>query len=326
MVTLLHCPFFGNRIEGLSELDWFPFEEGIRHQLIDVGETDLPEGDIFFGPTDRPEVGLPVIIVQGFEMLHTGLERQGFGYPCLKVCVARWLVDVGRRVGVPVEQLVYVPMGIDRSRYRVATPLVRRPARVAMLYSSHRAKGWEVGLEALERAHQEVPELTASVFGTAVPPGGLPEWVTFHHDPAQDVLVEDIYNGASVFLQASDYEGFGLTAVEAMESGCALVTTDNGGSRDYAIPERTALVSEPGDAVALAHGVVTLLRDDVRRRDGRRRSVVGPSLRLGHQRGELEAVLRAYVAEPDRYREAYALDDGDQPWTVSALASPAGGR
>jgi glycosyltransferase involved in cell wall biosynthesis len=60
-------------------------------------------------------------------------------------------------------------------------------------------------------------------------------------------------------------EGFGKTPLEAMACGAALVTTDNGGSRDFAHDGETALVSAPGDPIALSANVLSLLGDDERR-------------------------------------------------------------
>ena len=66
-------------------------------------------------------------------------------------------------------------------------------------------------------------------------------------------------------MQTSNNEGFGLTAVEAMACGAALVSTDCGGSRDYALPGTTADVLPVGDAAGLAAAVDALLDDEPRR-------------------------------------------------------------
>jgi glycosyltransferase involved in cell wall biosynthesis len=52
-----------------------------------------------------------------------------------------------------------------------------------------------------------------------------------------------------------------MCAVEAMASGCALVTTANGGSADYAFDGETALVCGP-DAEEMAEALVRLVTDD----------------------------------------------------------------
>ena len=44
--------------------------------------------------------------------------------------------------------------------------------------------------------------------------------------------------------------------------GTALVTTDTGGSRDYALNEETALVSPPKNPEALAENLIRILTDE----------------------------------------------------------------
>jgi glycosyltransferase involved in cell wall biosynthesis len=55
--------------------------------------------------------------------------------------------------------------------------------------------------------------------------------------------------------------------MEAMACGAALCTYDNGGSRDYAIDGRTAVVAPRRNLDALASGLTRLLEDvELRRR------------------------------------------------------------
>jgi glycosyltransferase involved in cell wall biosynthesis/GT2 family glycosyltransferase len=71
------------------------------------------------------------------------------------------------------------------------------------------------------------------------------------------------YDAAEVFVVGSWYEGFCQPGLEAMACGVPLVTTDNGGCREYAIHEQTALVVPPKDPVAMAGAIRRLLNDDV---------------------------------------------------------------
>ena len=50
--------------------------------------------------------------------------------------------------------------------------------------------------------------------------------------------------------------------MEAMMCGAALVTTDTGGSRDYALNEETALVSTPKKPDRLAKNLIRVLTDN----------------------------------------------------------------
>ena len=87
--------------------------------------------------------------------------------------------------------------------------------------------------------------------------------------------------------------------IEAMACGAALVTTDNGGSRDYAFDGTTALVADVGDAARLTEHVVTLLRDDALRvRDRHRGPGVRPAVPVGPQRRAARGVPRALRGGP----------------------------
>jgi glycosyltransferase involved in cell wall biosynthesis/GT2 family glycosyltransferase len=71
------------------------------------------------------------------------------------------------------------------------------------------------------------------------------------------------YDAAQVFVVGSWYEGFCQPGLEAMACGVPLVTTDNGGCREYAIDGQTALVVPPRDPVAMANAIRRLLNDEV---------------------------------------------------------------
>lgn len=69
------------------------------------------------------------------------------------------------------------------------------------------------------------------------------------------------YSKAEIFVVGSRHEGFGQPGLEALACGVPLITTDNGGSREYAIDRETALVVPPDDPKAMAEAI-TELRDD----------------------------------------------------------------
>jgi glycosyltransferase involved in cell wall biosynthesis len=308
-VELYHVNFFDGTIASLDELGWFSFPDGITHHFTPAGPRDLesiPDGDVFFGFSfDRnmaPESGLPVVLIQGWQMLGDKVERHAYEAPCPKVCVAGWLVDVGRGLGVPANELVHVPIGIHHDTYRVTRPVARRPLRVSFCYSSHPRKGAQFAIDVIREVKRAVPGVEVVAFGAQPPEHDLPPWVTYVTQPSPRHLVDQIYNMSRVFLCTSWVEGFGLANVEAMACGAALVTTNNGGSLDYALPGDTALVGAYGDVAGLSEHVIALLEDDDRRtaiasagRDHVRRFDWKRTAEL------LEAFLESYVADPAAY-------------------------
>jgi glycosyltransferase involved in cell wall biosynthesis len=182
-----------------------------------------------------------------------------------KIVIARWLYEKGLKLGVPADKLFYIPNGIDHKIYRILQPIENRPQRITMMYHPLVVKGAKEGIEALELARKKLPTLQAVLFGIFPKPKKFPSWIAYHCNPSPEVLVSNIYNGSSVYLCPSWNEGFGLPAAEAMACGCAVVSTDNGGIRDFGDNEVTALLCAPRNPEALAKNIVRLLEDDALR-------------------------------------------------------------
>lgn len=76
--------------------------------------------------------------------------------------------------------------------------------------------------------------------------------------PRNDDQLADILRRSHLFISTSLWEGFGLPALEAMACGCAVITSDNGGCREYAVPEHNCLVYPPQDHQLLAEQIARL--------------------------------------------------------------------
>jgi glycosyltransferase involved in cell wall biosynthesis len=304
-----HDLFGGDAVKSLDEIGWYEFRAELTHHFMGSPPVDpgaIAEADFFFGYSEQveenPHFGLPVCWVQGYRMYSDDREAENFSKPCPKICIARWLVDVAIEHGVPAGELVHISNALHHDRYRVTRPIEDRPARVLFCYNAHRMKGAPLALDVLAELHERRPGVEIVGFGSVPPARPLPDWIRFHVSPPQHVLVDELYNTSAVFLWTSEVEGFGLPALEAMACGAALVTTDNGGSRDYATHESTALVASYPDRDTLLAHVQRLLDDDD---DRGRIAAAGRSLaesftwaRAGY---ELETFLERYRADPVAY-------------------------
>jgi glycosyltransferase involved in cell wall biosynthesis len=281
-VNLVHASIVDGHIDQIEDLAWFAFDPRVEHHLVDsLDAHNLPEADFvevtaveLFAGSDGSTMraaslpvsaGLPFLFVQGFGIFSARVDDQAFHAPLPKICIARWLVDVLRDKGIPPQQITYIPYGLDHTVFRLVRAIDDRPRRVAMLYNSHPIKGAKFGFAALEEIQRRMPDVEAVAFGNKDPVHRVPDGITFVKLPPRSVLVDDIYNGSQVFICSSISEGFGFCAIEAMAGGCAVVTTDNGGSDDYAIDGETALLCEPRDVMGMADRVEILLRDDALR-------------------------------------------------------------
>jgi GT2 family glycosyltransferase len=168
---------------------------------------------------------------------------------------SRWTADcVAEEIG---ERPTVVPTGVDERQFR---PLnVPKQYPVLCVGDRRPSKGTAVIEEACRIAELPLEKLAGQ---------GL----------RQDQLAE-AYCKAEVFVVGSSTEGFGFPGLEALACGVPLVTTDNGGAREYAVHEETALLVPPDDPAAMAHAIRRLLGDaELRDR------LVRNGLELAHER------------------------------------------
>jgi glycosyltransferase involved in cell wall biosynthesis len=212
-----------------------------------------------------PNKGRGCYLIQHHETWSGTAERvdETWRLPLRCIFIAPWLEARAREMAL--EDVVRVPGAVDVEKFHVMRPIADRPRRAAMLYSGWAWKGCDDGIAALVRARRAVPDLQAVLFGTPARPSDLPEWIEYRQDPAQEVLIEDVYNGSSVYLCPSHAEGWHLPPAEAMASGCAVVTTDIDGVRDYTDPGVNALRSPVRDPEALAANLARVMGDDALR-------------------------------------------------------------
>lgn len=179
--------------------------------------------------------------------------------PMPKVAVSR--ATYQELAGRGVEPLAYIPNGVNPSTYRIVEPLETRGFRIGMNYVPKEIKDPGTGIDALSMVRDSHRDVEAVLFGASRRPRHLPSWIEYVRHPSTEQLVTEVYNRCSIFLCSSRLEGFGLPAAEAMACGCALVTTDCGGVRDFAEHGTTALLSPPGDPAALAENLARAIED-----------------------------------------------------------------
>ena len=228
---------------------------------------DAPAGDAFAALP--PSKGRKFILLQGYgtpgaPVVVANLAR---GYPVM--ASAGWTRDAARAAGCPAARF---PYGVDRAVFFPGP--ADRPRRVSMMVSGIDWKATPEGLEALAEVRRTRPDVEVVLFGSPDP--GFPG-ARFLSRPSREVIA-GLLRESAVFVCSSWEEGFGMPGLEAQFCGAALATTDTRGSRDYALHERTALVSPPRQPRALAKSILRLLDDD-----GLRRRLVHEARILAHE-------------------------------------------
>jgi glycosyltransferase involved in cell wall biosynthesis len=184
--------------------------------------------------------------------------------------------DIADQLGVALERMTVVPVGVDGAVFRPMPGTQRVPGRIMTTASSDvPMKGLVPLLEALAKVRTERQDAHLVVIGrlrdgSTIPAAldrfGLAGAVRFLSGLSDQAIV-DLYAEAEIAVVPSLYEGFSLPAIEAMACGVPLIATSGG-----ALPEVTgpsgvsALLVPPNDPGSLAQAILTALGDPALRR------------------------------------------------------------
>ena len=218
--------------------------------------------------------------------------------------------DIHSDMGVSLDRMRLVPVGVDPELFTPLPHISRQPGRLITTASADVAlKGLSYLLEAMAKLRTERNDIRLTIIGKPregasndmIDKLGLRPHIDFVSGVPDERIVE-LYAEAELAVVPSLYEGFSLPAIEAMSTGICLVATDGG-----ALPEvtgtdgDTVLQCPAGDVDALAAAIRRGLDDaDLRIRIGE----------AGRQR-VVERWSWKHCAQltVDQYREVLAMPD-----------------
>ncbi len=186
------------------------------------------------------------------------------------IAVSQGLKDRLVAGGIPADRITVIYNGISVDEIRRsagAGPAIEKEsaALIGIVARLHPVKGHRYFLEAARDILQQRPEARFLIVGEGpyrptleklAGSLGISDKVSFTG------FVEDIYalmSGLDLLVISSLWEGFGLTAAEAMVLGVPVVATSVGGLPEVVKHGETGLLVPPADASALAGGILWML-------------------------------------------------------------------
>lgn len=269
----------------------------IREHGIDCVHSHFAWPDGFGGMLAAANTGVPLVAsLRGMDLLHRydidyGLRQQALYDQTLRKLLARadrtiyatdFMRDAGLRAGAPEDRAVVVRKGVDLDRFR--PPSDRVEAQRALELSGpvilaigtlRPVKGYTFLFEALERLldldwtlvicgdgpeRQRLEQRAAERFGNRVRFAGI---------VGRD-RIGSYFAAADIFAHAAVVEAAGNVILEALASGCAVVTADGGGPGEHIIDGETGFLVPPENASELSTRLRQLLEQpDLRRQLGK---------------------------------------------------------
>lgn len=182
------------------------------------------------------------------------------GIPAARIAVVHDGIDVERIAHLPAIDAhaeFWLPHGV---------PVI---ANVGALVGH---KGQKHFVDAMRLVLREVPDAHAIIFGEGELRPALEKQIKEHRLEKHIILAgfrEDVLQlvkSADLFVMSSVTEGLGSTVLDAMAMKLAVVGTSAGGIPEAVVPGETGLLVPPGDAKALATGILRLLKAPALRR------------------------------------------------------------
>lgn len=261
-----------NAVNHLTDtINWIDLK-GVNVRFAPSFDVDyIPDGDVIFATSWKTAQALNELpsnkgrkfyFVQGLENMFNPEDassaEQTYRFPFTKIAVSRWLKDELKNRFNQDSELV--PNAIDPAEFFPENKAYGSK-KVGMLYHTAEYKGFNDGIKAVAAARKSISDIRLALFGAR---NRRPSNIGLdfeYYQNASPATLRGIYSTCDVFVCPSWYEGFGLPGLEAMACKAALATTDNGGGRDYAVHNETALVSPPKSPAELADNIIKLFSD-----------------------------------------------------------------
>ncbi|MDR0268704.1 glycosyltransferase family 4 protein [Paenibacillus sp.] len=166
---------------------------------------------------------------------------------------------------------VVIPNAIDHSVFNEEenyTGNARNSQYILMIGSENvRFKGVSVIVKAVQKVREYYPEMELYWIN---PKNPSEAWISTADqvfvNPPQDKIAE-LFRNATLFVSASEFESFSLPVLEAMATGCPVVSTNNAGVLEYGIDNGNIIFSEIGNEDDLVQKILLALgNSDLRNR------------------------------------------------------------
>ncbi len=262
-------------------------DPGLRARLVrhfkaerpDIVHTHLLHADLY-GIGAARRAGVPVVVSTRhdelafrrrwpFRWLHRRLWAQADG----GIAVSKSILRFCREVEGSRTEMRVIHHGIATvhpepvAEARAALGLAVGGAVVGLVCRLNTHKGAAVGLDAFAALAEEFPSATLLIVGEGplraalerrVASGGLQDQVRFL---GWRTDTQRIYSALDVLIAPSLYEGFGLTVLEAMAHGVAVLAFRVGALPELVADDETGLLVSPGEQQMLREELRRLLAD-----------------------------------------------------------------
>ena len=222
--------------------------------------------------------GKPFICTEQSIKLRNPVLRRvaGVAYRKAAACIgsSRAVEEEFKKMGV--KKITVIPNGVDLEKFTNVggpTPHIDSPFVILSVGRLEKVKGHKYLVEAFAGIKKEIPNARLILAGDGSERGNLEKQadelgIGGAIEFAGEILHSELprwYHGADVFVMPSLSEGFGITAIEAMAAGVAIVATRAGSLPEIVRDGEAGILVERGNAEQIYSAVLRIYRDETLR-------------------------------------------------------------
>lgn len=254
---------------------WFKLDKKIiKKAIFSISDDEIDDNDVLITTNVvtvndvaklNDSKGIKINLIQGLENW-TVTDRELFDTyraGLLNITVSKWLADIVERE--TNKKCECIANGINTHFYKEIVPVEERNSHsIIFHYRDFHLKGCTYALKTLEILSKKYNDLQITVISNQPKLSNIPSNYRYIYNASfKDIVREN--NNSAIFMCSTIEEGFGLPGLEAMACGCALVTTDYLGGKEYAEHGRNALISAAKDYKTMAENISTLMDNNEKR-------------------------------------------------------------
>jgi glycosyltransferase involved in cell wall biosynthesis len=186
----------------------------------------------------------------------------------VRVVSSRLRNQIIQNYNIKPEKIISIPIGTDISNFAGGENEKREP-RIFFAQRLIHEKCPLLFCQIVKEVMDEYPHVTVGIAGEGFlqpemeaffTQHGLRERVTFYGKVSQSELPK-LYRTSYCYIHTADWEGWGMSMIEAMAAGCPVVTTDTGCAGEAIRHNETGLVTAVNDKEALVRETKRLFAD-----------------------------------------------------------------
>lgn len=192
--------------------------------------------------------GKKFYLIQGYENWDGSSAKylhESYALNMKNIVISKWLKNIVDKYSN--NKSLYLPNGINLSKFKIYNPIEKRNNHsIAMVYNLGENKGCIYALKVFKKLKRQYHDLSIQLYGSPKRTLDIPNWIKYKRCANNDEVVKYL-NENAIFVCSSIFEGFGLPGLEAMACGCALVTTECKGPREYANDQNAIFVNSKNE-------------------------------------------------------------------------------